>query len=171
MARPLHPLPAITAERGSLERTTVTGRGDHRGIGWPGIGRALARLYGARGASVGLIARGVAGLEGAAREVEAAGGKALILPLDVADAKAIEAATERSEQELGPIEVWINNAMTSVFSPVHQMTPEEYERVTQVTYLGYVYGTLAVLRRMRARDRGTIRRDEPHGRARPCWPG
>lgn len=121
-----------------------------------GIGRALARLYGARGASVGLIARGVAGLEGAAREVEAAGGTALILPLDVADAKAIEAATERSEQELGPIEVWINNAMTSVFSPVHQMTPEEYERVTQVTYLGYVYGTLAVLRRMRARDRGTI---------------
>ena len=63
--------------------------------------------------------------------------------------------------------MWINNAMTSVFSPVHQMTPEEYERVTQVTYLGYVYGTLAVLRRMRARDRGTIRRDGPHGRARP----
>jgi NADP-dependent 3-hydroxy acid dehydrogenase YdfG len=121
-----------------------------------GVGRALARLYGARGASVGLIARGVAGLEGAAREIEEAGGKALILPLDVADAKALEAATERIEQELGPIEVWINNAMTSVFSPVHQMTPEEYDRVTQVTYLGYVYGTLAVLRRMRARDRGTI---------------
>ena len=121
-----------------------------------GVGRALARLYGARGASVGLIARGVDGLEGARREIEEAGGRALVLPLDVADADALEHAAERVERELGAIDVWINNAMASVFSPIHEMTADEYDRVTKVTYLGYVYGTLAALRRMRARDRGTI---------------
>ncbi|MGQ0608382.1 MAG: SDR family oxidoreductase [Chloroflexota bacterium] len=121
-----------------------------------GVGRALARLYGARGASVGLIARGVDGLEGARREIEEAGGQALVLPLDVADADALEQAAVRVERELGPIDVWINNAMASVFSPIHEMTADEYDRVTKVTYLGYVYGTLAALRRMRERDRGTI---------------
>ncbi|HJP71868.1 MAG TPA: SDR family oxidoreductase, partial [Candidatus Limnocylindria bacterium] len=121
-----------------------------------GVGRALARLYGARGASVGLIARGVDGLEGAAREITDAGGRALVLPLDVADAAAVEDAAERIEQELGPIDLWINNAMASVFSPVHEMRAEEYERVTKVTYLGYVHGALAALKRMRPRDHGTI---------------
>lgn len=121
-----------------------------------GVGRALARLYGRRGAAVGLIARGVDGLEGARREVEAAGGRALVLPLDVADAGAVETAAQRVEEELGPIDLWINNAMASVFSPVHEMEPEEYERVTRVTYLGYVWGALSALRRMRPRDSGTI---------------
>jgi NAD(P)-dependent dehydrogenase (short-subunit alcohol dehydrogenase family) len=121
-----------------------------------GVGRALARLYGARGASVALIARGIDGLEGAAREITDAGGRALVLPLDVADAAAVEDAAERVEHELGPIDLWINNAMASVFSPVHEMTPEDYERVTGVTYLGYVWGALAALRRMRPRDSGTI---------------
>ena len=121
-----------------------------------GVGRALARLYAARGAAVGLIARGPEGLGGARRDVEELGGRALVLPLDVADANALEAATERIENELGPIDVWINNAMTSVFAPVSETTAEEYERVTAVTYLGYVYGTLSALRRMKERDRGTI---------------
>jgi NAD(P)-dependent dehydrogenase (short-subunit alcohol dehydrogenase family) len=121
-----------------------------------GVGRALARLYGQRGASIGLIARGVDGLEGARREIEDAGGRALVLPLDVANAQAVEDAAERVEQELGPIDLWINNAMASVFSPVHEMTPDDYERVTKVTYLGYVHGALAALRRMRPRDHGTI---------------
>ena len=121
-----------------------------------GVGRALARLYGQRHASLGLIARGVEGLEAAAREITDAGGRALVLPLDVADPAAVEGAAERVERELGPIDLWINNAMASVFSPVHEMTPEDYERVTKVTYLGYVHGTLAALKRMRPRDRGTI---------------
>jgi NAD(P)-dependent dehydrogenase (short-subunit alcohol dehydrogenase family) len=103
-----------------------------------------------------LIARGRAGLEAARREVEVAGGKALVLPLDVADAQAVEEAAARVEAELGPIDVWVNNAMVSVFSPALEMTPEEYRRVTEVTYLGYVYGTLAALRRMRTRDCGVI---------------
>ena len=121
-----------------------------------GVGRALARLYGARRASVALIARGRDGLEAARREVEQAGGRALMLPLDVADHDAVEAAAERVEDELGPIDLWVNNAMLSVFSPVSAMEPDEYRRVTDVTYLGYVWGTLAALRRMRPRNRGTI---------------
>jgi NAD(P)-dependent dehydrogenase (short-subunit alcohol dehydrogenase family) len=121
-----------------------------------GVGRALARLYGARGASVALIGRGRDGLEGARRDVEAAGGRALMLPLDVADHDAVETAAERVEHELGSIDLWINNAMLSVFSPVSEMEPDEYRRVTDVTYLGYVWGTLAALRRMRPRNRGTI---------------
>jgi NAD(P)-dependent dehydrogenase (short-subunit alcohol dehydrogenase family) len=121
-----------------------------------GVGRALARVYGARGARVGLMARGHEGLEAARREIEEAGGSAIVLPLDVADADAVEAAADRVEQELGPIDLWINNAMVSVFSPVRETTAEEYRRVTEVTYLGYVHGTLAALRRMLPRDRGTI---------------
>jgi NAD(P)-dependent dehydrogenase (short-subunit alcohol dehydrogenase family) len=121
-----------------------------------GIGRALAGLYGQRGDSVALMARGSDGLEGARRDVESTGGRALVLPLDVADADAVEAAAERIEADLGPIDVWINNAMVSVFSPVLEMRPEEYRRVTDVTYHGAVWGTLAALRRMRPRDRGTI---------------
>lgn len=121
-----------------------------------GVGRAAAIEFARHGASVGLIARGAAGLEGARRDVEAAGGTALILPADVADPDAIEAAAERVERELGPIDVWVNNAMASVFSPVKEMTPADYKRVTEVTYLGVVYGTLAALKRMLPRDRGAI---------------
>jgi NAD(P)-dependent dehydrogenase (short-subunit alcohol dehydrogenase family) len=99
-----------------------------------------------RGAALGLIARGEEGLEGARREAEAAGAKALTVAADVADANAVEAAAGRIEQHLGPIDVWINNAMVSVFSPIMQMEPAEYERVTRVTYLGAVYGSLAALK-------------------------
>jgi NAD(P)-dependent dehydrogenase (short-subunit alcohol dehydrogenase family) len=102
------------------------------------------------------LARGVDGLEGAKREIEAVGGKALVLPTDVADSEKVEAAAAAVEKEFGPIDIWINNAMASVFSPVKEMKPEEYKRVTEVTYLGVVYGTLAALKRMLPRDRGTI---------------
>jgi NAD(P)-dependent dehydrogenase (short-subunit alcohol dehydrogenase family) len=108
------------------------------------------------GAKVALVARGEEGLRGAARNVEAAGGEALTFPADVANADAVEAIAARVEAELGPIDVWVNNAMVSVFSPIKQMEPAEFKRVTEVTYLGYVYGTLAALRRMLPRDRGVI---------------
>src|SRR5262245_55354095 len=112
-----------------------------------GVGRATVRTFAARGAHLGLVARGRKGLEGARREVEAAGGKALVLPTDVADAEQVEAATAAVEEQLGPIDVWINNAMASVFSPIKEMTASEFKRVTEVTYLGFVYGTLSALRR------------------------
>ena len=121
-----------------------------------GLGRAIAREFGKHKANVGLIARGVDGLNAAKREIEAAGGRALVLPTDVADAKAVEQAAARVEEEFGPIDIWVNDAMASVFSPVKEMLPEEYKRVTEVTYLGFVYGTLAALKRMMARDHGTI---------------
>ena len=121
-----------------------------------GIGRAVARAYGARGARIGLLARGREGLEGARRAVEDAGGQALVLPTDVANAEAVEAAAQAVEDAFGPIDVWINDAMVSVFSPVKAMTAAEFKRVTEVTYLGYVYGTLSALRRMLPRDRGAI---------------
>jgi NAD(P)-dependent dehydrogenase (short-subunit alcohol dehydrogenase family) len=121
-----------------------------------GVGRATAIEFARRGARVGLIARGVDGLEGAKRDVEAVGGKALVLPADVAVADQVEAAADRVERELGSIDVWVNNAMASVFSPIHEMTADEFQRVTAVTYLGTVHGTLAALKRMRPRDRGTI---------------
>jgi NAD(P)-dependent dehydrogenase (short-subunit alcohol dehydrogenase family) len=121
-----------------------------------GVGRATAIAFARLGASIGLLARGSAGLDGARRDVEAAGGRAIVLPTDVADAKQVEAAAARVEETFGPIDVWVNNAMASVFSPVKQMTPEDYERVTHVTYLGAVYGTLAALRRMLPRNCGSI---------------
>lgn len=121
-----------------------------------GVGRAAVREFARRGADVGLMARGRDGLEGAAREVESFGGRALVLPVDVADAAAVEAAADRVERELGPIDVWVNNAMSSVFSPIKEMKADEFKRVTEVTYLGYVYGTLAALKHMLPRDRGTI---------------
>jgi NAD(P)-dependent dehydrogenase (short-subunit alcohol dehydrogenase family) len=121
-----------------------------------GLGRATAREFGRRGAKVGLIARGVEGLKAAKQEIESSGGEALVLPLDVADAEAVDEAAASVEQEFGPIDTWVNNAMASVFSPVRQMKPEEYKRVTEVTYLGVVYGSLAALKRMLPRDRGTI---------------
>lgn len=121
-----------------------------------GVGRATARLFAKKGADVALVARGKDGLEAARREVEACGCRALALPTDVSDAQAVEHAAEVTERELGPIDVWVNVAMVSVFSPFLEMTPEEFKRVTEVTYLGYVYGTMSALRRMHARNRGTI---------------
>ncbi|HEY3705370.1 MAG TPA: SDR family oxidoreductase [Terracidiphilus sp.] len=121
-----------------------------------GVGRAAAREFARRGADVALIARGRDGLEAAAREVESFGRRALVLPVDVADAEQVQAAADRVERELGPIDIWVNNAMASVFSPIKQMTPAEFKRVTEVTYLGYVYGSLAALKYMLPRDRGAI---------------
>ncbi|MGH9409414.1 MAG: SDR family oxidoreductase [Vicinamibacterales bacterium] len=121
-----------------------------------GLGRAVARRFGVDRANVVLIARGRDGLEAARTEIEEAGGRALVVAADVADADAIEAAAARAEETFGPIDIWINNAMTSVFSPVREMRAEEYRRVTEVTYLGVVHGTLAALRRMLPRDRGAI---------------
>src|SRR3989442_8113557 len=121
-----------------------------------GVGRATVRAFARQGADIGLLARGIDGLEGARREVEAEGGRALVLPTDVASAEQIEAAADRVERELGPIDVWVNNAMVSVFSPVNELQAEEVKRVTEVTYLGAVYGTLAALKRMLPRDRGAI---------------
>ena len=121
-----------------------------------GAGRAAVREFAKHGADIGLIARGTDGLEAAAREVEEYGGRALIFPVDVADAADVQRAADDVEQKLGPIDIWVNNAMTSVFSPIKEMTAEEFKRVTEVTYLGYVYGTLAALKYMLPRDRGTI---------------
>jgi NAD(P)-dependent dehydrogenase (short-subunit alcohol dehydrogenase family) len=121
-----------------------------------GVGRATVRAFAKRGASIGLLARGHDGLEATRNEVEALGGKALVVPTDVANADDVESAAAAVEQAFGPIDIWINNAMVSVFSPAKEMTPADFQRVTEVTYLGYVYGTLAALKRMQARDRGTI---------------
>ncbi len=121
-----------------------------------GVGRATARAFADRGAKVGLLARGEDGLEGAREDVENAGGEAVVVPTDVADPDEVEAAAETVEDEFGPIDVWVNDAMVSVFSPAAEMTADDYRRVTEVTYLGYVYGTLAALERMRPRDEGTI---------------
>src|SRR5438874_11343488 len=123
-----------------------------------GVGRATVRAFAQQGADIGLLARGIDGLEGARREVEAEGRRALVLPTDVASAAQIEAAADRVEHELGPIDVWINNAMVSVFSPVKELQAEAVQRVTAVTYLGVVYGSLAALKRMLPRVRGaTVR--------------
>lgn len=121
-----------------------------------GVGRAVAREFARAGCDVALLARGHDGLEGAQREVEAMGRRAIAIPTDVADADQVEAAAERVEHELGPIDVWVNNAMVTVFSPFVDVAPDEYRRVTDVTYLGTVNGTRAALERMRARNRGVI---------------
>jgi NAD(P)-dependent dehydrogenase (short-subunit alcohol dehydrogenase family) len=121
-----------------------------------GVGRATAQAFGRRGDAVALLARGEHGLDGARREVESLGGRALPIPTDVADADQVEAAAERVERELGPIDVWVNDAMTTVFAPFKELEPAEYRRATEVTYLGYVWGTMSALKRMLARDRGTI---------------
>ena len=121
-----------------------------------GIGRATALAFAARGAKVALLARGEAGLDGAARDVERAGGTVLPIPTDVADPDQVEAAAAQAEQALGPIDVWVNVAFTSVFAPFSKIGPDEYKRVTEVSYLGYVYGSMAALKHMRPRNRGTI---------------
>ena len=121
-----------------------------------GVGRATAVAFAERGDRVALLARGSAGLEAAAADVRAAGGTPLALPVDVADAEAVEAAAQRIETELGPIDVWVNNATTTVFGRVSAIAFEEFQRATEVTYLGAVWGTTAALARMRIRDRGVI---------------
>ncbi len=121
-----------------------------------GLGRAIVQEFARRGAKIGLLARGRERLEEAKREVERLGGQALALPTDVADYEQVERAAEAVERAFGPIDIWVNNAMTGVMSPVKEMQPEEYRRVTEVTYLGQVYGTLAALKRMLPRDRGKI---------------
>lgn len=121
-----------------------------------GLGRAIAHKFASHGARVGLLARGVEGLEAAEQEVEELGGEAIAVHTDVSDAKQVASAADQIEAELGPIDVWINNAMVSVFSPLKEIQPDEFARVTEVTYLGQVYGTMEALKRMLPRDNGTI---------------
>jgi len=131
------------------EVVMVTGAG-------AGVGRAIVREFARGRASIGLISRDRARLEAAKAEVEACGGRALVLPLDVADADAVESAAQQLEDAFGPLDVWINDAMTTIFAPFHEITPAEFKRATEVTYLGFVYGTMAAIKRMLPRDRGTI---------------
>ncbi len=121
-----------------------------------GIGRAVAQQFARSGANVALLARGRTGLDAAAREVADLGGKPLVVPVDMADHAAVESAADAVQEAFGPIDVWVNNAFVSVFAPFTEARPEEYERVTQVTYLGFVNGTRAALARMTPRDAGTI---------------
>jgi NAD(P)-dependent dehydrogenase (short-subunit alcohol dehydrogenase family) len=121
-----------------------------------GVGRAAVREFAKRRAWIGLVARGEDGLHAAQREVEDAGGRALVLPTDVSQAESVESAADIIEREFGPIDVWVNDAMVSVFSPFIEMTAEEFRRVTEVTYLGFVHGTLSALRRMVPRNRGIV---------------
>ncbi|MFL5308512.1 MAG: SDR family oxidoreductase [Polyangia bacterium] len=121
-----------------------------------GVGRAIARAFAAAGANVALIARNGEALENAAREIRDLGREALPLPLDVADAAAVDAAAELVVEQWGTIDIWVNDAMVSVFSPVREMTADEFRRVTEVNYLGYVHGTMAALRQMRTRNQGVI---------------
>lgn len=140
---------ALRDRRREAEVVVVTGAS-------AGVGRATAREFGRRGARVGLLARGRDGLEAARREIESAGGRALVVPTDVADAEAVDAAAAAVERELGPIDVWVNDAMATVFAPFSDLTAKDYRRATEVTYLGAVHGTMAALHRMLPRDRGTI---------------
>ncbi len=121
-----------------------------------GVGRAVAREFGARGCRVGLLARGRERLEAAKEDIENAGGQAIILPADVANAEEVESAADKVERELGPIDVWVNDAMTTIFAPFHKITAAEFKRATEVTYLGTVYGTMSAMKRMHTRNRGAI---------------
>jgi NAD(P)-dependent dehydrogenase (short-subunit alcohol dehydrogenase family) len=121
-----------------------------------GVGRATAIAFARTGARVGLLARGRDGLEGARRDVEAAGGEAFVVAADVADHEQVERVATDVEDSLGPIDIWVNNAMATIFAPFAEITPDEYKRATETTYLGYVWGTMAALRRMLPRDRGVI---------------
>jgi NAD(P)-dependent dehydrogenase (short-subunit alcohol dehydrogenase family) len=137
------------ARRLEGQRAVVTGASS-------GVGRAIARAFADEGADVALIARNRDGLDAAAREVQARGRQALVLPLDVADARAVDAAADAIGAEWGGIDVWVNDAMVSVFSPIAEMEPDEFRRVIEVNYLGYVHGTLAALRLMKGRRGGVI---------------
>jgi short-subunit dehydrogenase len=121
-----------------------------------GVGRAAAHAFAAQGAQVALIARGTRGLDAAAAEVEQRGGTALTLPLDIADPDAVDAGADHVERHFGAIDVWVNCAMATIFAPFHRISPQEYRRATEVTYLGFVYGTMVALKRMRPRNRGII---------------
>jgi NAD(P)-dependent dehydrogenase (short-subunit alcohol dehydrogenase family) len=121
-----------------------------------GLGRAITREFARHGARLGLIARDRDRLEKAVREVEEFGGEAIALPADVADAKQLQRAANEAESRLGPIDIWVNNAMTTVFAPFDQITPDEYRRATEVTYLGAVWGTWAALKLMKPRNRGCV---------------
>lgn len=121
-----------------------------------GVGRAAALAFAARGDRVALLARGREGLAGAADEVQRAGGEALVVTVDMADAKAVDDAAQQVVDAFGRIDVWVNNAFAGIFAPFTEITPDEFRRVTEVTYLGYVFGTRAALRHMLPRDRGTI---------------
>jgi short-subunit dehydrogenase len=121
-----------------------------------GVGRAIAHAFAKHGANLGLIARGRASLEAAAAEVRSLGGQALVVPADVADPEQVEAAASAIEEHFGPIDVWVNDAMATVFAPVAETGAAEFKRATEVTYLGTVHGTMSALRRMSERDRGTI---------------
>ncbi len=121
-----------------------------------GVGRATARAFADRGAHIALLARGQDGLEGAKRDVEERGGKAIVIVTDVSKHKQVDAAAEQAERELGEIDVWVNNAMVSEYAPVWEITPDEYRHITEVTYLGQVYGTMAALKYMMPRNRGVI---------------
>jgi NAD(P)-dependent dehydrogenase (short-subunit alcohol dehydrogenase family) len=153
-------VPAVTRPAGL--KTAPTGDAEHVGDvvvitgASGGIGRATVRRFARDGASIALIARGRAGLEAAAREVEEAGGQALVLPLDVADDQAVERAAAATEEAFGPIDVWVNDAMVTVYAEFLDVEPDEFRRATDVTYHGMVWGTQAALRRMLPRDRGAI---------------
>ncbi len=121
-----------------------------------GVGRATARTFAQRGFDVALLARGQAGLEGAAREVRSAGTRALVIETDVSQFEQVDSAAGRVEEELGPIDVWVNDAMTTVFAPAWEVTPADFQRAVEVTFLGQVWGTMAALSKMRPRDRGQI---------------
>ena len=139
----------ILRKPGRAEVVAITGAS-------AGVGRAIAHEFARRGASVALLARDGDGLAGAAREVEQLGGRALALSVDVADAAAVDAAAAEIEARLGALDVWVNDAMATILAPVHDISAEEFERATRVTYLGTVHGTMAALARMRERDHGTI---------------
>ena len=140
---------AATPRPGASRVVVVTGAS-------AGIGRATAQAFAAQGAAVALLARNAARLQAACEEIRARGGRALAIAVDVANAEDVEAAAARIERELGPIDVWVNNAMVTIFAPIGEIAPDEFRRVTEVTYLGAVHGTMAALRRMRPRDHGTV---------------
>jgi NAD(P)-dependent dehydrogenase (short-subunit alcohol dehydrogenase family) len=121
-----------------------------------GVGRTTARAFAREGARIGLLARGLDGLQGACNDVISLGGQAIALPTDVAAAQQVDAAAQRVEEEFGPVDIWVNNAMVTIFSPFLKIGPEEYKRVTEVTYLGVVYGTMAALKSMAPRNSGVI---------------
>ncbi len=139
----------MSSSTGRPEVVVVTGAG-------AGLGRAIVQSFARRGAHIGLVARSHERLDDARREVESLGGKALVLPGDVADPATTSRAADQTEQAFGPLDVWVNDAMTTVFSPFHQMSADDFRRVTEVTYLGFVYGTMAALQHMRPRNEGTI---------------
>ena len=139
----------MESRNGTPEVVVITGASS-------GIGRATVREFAKHGAHIGLLARNENALNAAKDEVESLGGRALVVPTDVTDHEQVEAAADKVEEEFGPIDIWVNDAMTVVFAPLKDITPEEFKRATEVNYLGFVYGTMSALKRMLPRDRGTI---------------